>query len=472
MRPIFGTKMNDVNTTYLLTPYGAQTLFTYGNLGTGSFNTSSGGGTTCVQFGSKIYNMYNGGLYEYDTISEVNTLIRSFSGYPGSASREQNCGIFIHNVSGTWYMVCFYPGSGNNSYCDRFNFTTQAWSTSSGFANHGLNSFNTYKYQFGSSIMFFVGDTSFTTSPSTIQLNIETNVAASISGPTNAYTNSLSMGRFNSSIYALGRQSGLKLWQLIGGSWQVAKTINATDMTTDTRTMLFTDGTYFYAFAYYAATGWRVWQLDGGLNATEISSTVLPTYLTSNTNLSASQFKGVHIDSHADPANPEIWLAYTSASSTTASALSWFRWMGPAGQIQYAGDSGEGGFDFFIGYSVDGGGQAIYSPGEPNIQIEGELTAAATAGNVDVPFKVYESNNVPSGVLVDVNLYYSTTPHPPRSLGRITNVTPSGEIIDANTVRVIAGSGQLWGLEWRSAADGVEVGEQVSLTLYASRADI
>ena len=98
------------------------------------------------------------------------------------------------------------------------------------------------------------------------------------------------------------------------------------------------------------------------------------------------------------------------------------------------------------------------------------MSAAATAGNVDVPFRVYESDNVPSGTLVDVNLYYSNTPHPPRSRAMITSPTPSGLQIDDYTIRVPAGSGQMWGLEWRSAADGVQVGEQVSLTLYTSKA--
>ena len=476
MRPIFAHKLNGVNISYLLTPYSAATFVNYiSDFGSSFFNANSQGSAPCVQFGSKIYSRFSNSVYEYDTIGGSNTSVRNFADFTGSGGREFFHGIYIANVTGTWYMVAVRPnGSANNIGVERYNFTTLSWEITTGTVGLSDNVYFTFKHQFGSDVYWFMGDSNLNSDPVTIKVDIAGNVLSTFNGPTGCTTRTLSLCSYRGAIYALGidATNGLRLFQLVGGVWQLVKTINATaPATTDTMTQIFTDGTYMYAIAYYSTSGWRMWQLDAGLNAVEISSSVFPSYLLNNTGLTnTSVFKGVHIDSHMDPTNPEIWLTYTAGHYTPGSALSWFRWLGPSSQIQYVGDAGEGGPDYCIGYSRDGGGQFTFSPGEPNIQVHGDIEASITSpGNVDVPFRVYESNNVAVDNLVDVNLYYSTTPHPPRTLARLTNITPSGFQIDDYTVRVVANSGTLWNVEWRAAADNVPVGERVSLTLYTNK---
>jgi hypothetical protein len=471
MRPILATKVAGNGGVFLVTPYGASELVDYGVTGfTASFfDVNTSGGPSAVQFGSKIYHMQGGTCYEYDTITGNNTSFRSLTDYSAQNHAEHHYGMFISNISGVWYLSVFYVSGASAIRVERYNFSTQTWSTSATFASAGDNQQPQRRFQFANNIYWFQGSACY-------KYDVAANSTSAITGFGGDHR-ATSMCMFNDGIYLLNVTSSTTaiLYQLVGGVWQAVKTISSslTNAATTLAPLLMSDGTNMYAILYQnlASTGWTCFQITDGLVVSDISSVIFPSYLRTS-DLTLSIFKGWHVDSHIDPSDPEIWLAYTSASTTVGASLGWFRWRGPAAQMTYVGDAGEGGPDYYISYDWTGGGQYIFSPGEPNIQIEGSLSAANTAGNIDVPFKVYESDNVASGVLVDVNLYYSTSPHPPRSRARITSPTPSGLQIDDYTVRVPAGSGQLWNLEWRSAADGVQVGEQVSLTLYTSKASV
>lgn len=482
MRATFGMKGTGTGTCalYLVTPFSATNLQSYGGtIALTFYNTWTKGSASAVQFGSKIYHKFFNIIYEYDTITGANTTFRTIPDHIlNTGAAEWFHSLFITNISGTWYMLTIYPTTGSQIKGDKYNFTTATWST--GASVHGFGDPNTpsFRYQFGSDIYWHINTSDdLNLAPTTYKWAISTNTGSSFTGPDSTSVNSLSLLSYMGNIYALGHLStsapnSLRLFQLVGGAWQLVKTINSPGPgTAQSATQMFTDGTYMYAICYYATSGWRMWQIDSGLNSTEISSSVFPSYLLTNTGLTNEAcFKGVHVDSHTDPTNPEIWLTYTSLSRTVGAGLSWFKWQGPAAQLHYAGDSGEGGPDYNISYSTDGGGQYVFSPGEPNIQIDGSITASSTSpGNVDIPFRVYQSNNVPVNNLVDVNLYYATTPHPPRELGRLTNITPSGIIVNDYTVRVAANSGTLWNVEWRAAADAVPVGDRVSLTLYTNK---
>ena len=470
MRPILAVKNTGNGGIFLVSPYGASELYDYGVTGFSSsfYDANTSGGPASVQFGSKIYSLQAGVVWEYDTISGVTSLFRSLTGYTSQNHAEHHYGIFISNIAGVWYLSAFYAYDSSQLRVERYNFSTQTWANSASFASVTDNQHPQRRFQFANSIYWFQATGCY-------KYDVATNSTSTITGFSGSHI-ATSMCMFNDGIYLLGRDSSstMTLYQLVGGVWQSVLVIGSSfSNIIGWPPLLLNDGTNMYALFYQdtASVGWTAYKITSGLVASDISSAIFPAYLRVS-GLSSSTFKGWHLDSHIDPSNPEIWLAYTSAPSTIGSSLGWFRWRGSTSQMTYVGDAGEGGPDYFISYDWTGGGQYIYSLGEPNIQIEGELSSAATAGNVDVPFKVYESDNVPSGTLVDVNLYYSTTPHPPRERGRITSVTPSGFQIDDYTVRVAAGSGQMWGLEWRSAADGVQVGEQVSITLYTSKAAV
>jgi len=469
MRPVLGQKITGNGIISLISPYEASTLVDPGvNVTYAFFDAQTVGGPSAVQFGSKIYYIRAGTVYEYDTISENNTAFRSLTGYTSQNHYEHHHGIFISNIGGVWYLTCLYVYSTSEVRAERYNFSTQTWTNSAGLGGIGDNSHPQRRYQFSNNLYWFSNSTCH-------KYDISANSVSTVTGFSGDHR-ATSMCAFNDGVYLLQPSSSttLVLYQFIGGIWQAVKTIGSSfsSIQTTLPPLLLTYGTDMFAIFYQdSSSGWTCYKITSGLVVSDVSSNVIPSYLRVS-GLSSSCFKGWHVDAHIDPSDPEIWITYTAAATTEGSSLGWFRFNGGSSQISYVGDAGQGGPDYCISYDWTGGGQYIFSPGEPNIQIEGELSSASTAGNVDVPFRIYESNNVASGVLVDVNLYYSTKPHPPRSRGRITNVTPSGDIIDDYTVRVAAGSGQLWGLEWRSAADGVQVGEQVSITLYTSKADI
>lgn len=459
MRPIFGTKVvgTSVTDVVLIHPYGSTVLFDLNaTIQTGFYDTNTRGGPWSVQFGRYIFYRLYGDVKRYDTVTGTTITFKSLSQYVHN-NREEAAGMWILYSSGDWYLCVFYPGTGSNGLVARYNFTTDTWSEpSTAFYSHADGTHSQYRYQFGDTIYWF------TSAGSCVAMNLATMSSSTITGSAETYTTT-SMCVYNGVIHMLGHAGNgtdLALYQLVG-TFQNVKTVVASLTTPGSYTQLFTDGTYLYALFYNNAS-WRCYQMDSAYNITDITTTVLPAYLRAGS-LTSTSFRGWHIDAHLDPENPEIWLTYTTNPTTLAATLSWYRWRGPSAQMEYAGTAGEGGYDYWIGYDHAGGGQYAFSPGEPNVQIEGDITAGS-AGNLVVPVRIYPSNNLPDDTLVDLKLDFKNGLTPPREYATLASVSPSGTLIDSNTVRVGATSGTLYEVEWRASLDGILSGDRVTIT--------
>ena len=218
MRPIFATKISNAVQTYLITPYGASSFIDWAqNHGTSFFNLLTAGGHTAVQFGSKVYTRFYPSLYEYDTISLNNTAFRTPSDVNYSTgTREWYQGVYIANVSGTWFLVQMYPTTASAVKADRYNFSTQTWSVALSLHSFGDSNFPSFRYQFGNSIYWFLGDSN-NTSITTYKYDIGAHTVSSFASPASCDYLTISLSSYRGNIYALGHNStSLKLFQLVG----------------------------------------------------------------------------------------------------------------------------------------------------------------------------------------------------------------------------------------------------------------
>jgi hypothetical protein len=401
---------------------------------------------------------FAGQIRRYDIATQTMSVFKTVSNYTSGDLHENFGGMYINFINGAWRLTCLYPtntATAGLRYA-QYNFSTGVWSESN--TNIGAaNGAPQYHYNFGNYVFWAATE-------GCRRFDLSTLTSTLITGLTGNLMTTVSMCQYRNNIYCLahnGNSTDLGLYQLVG-TWQQVKTLVAslTSPTSD-NTTLFTDGTYLYALFYHNSS-WRCYQMDASLNITDITSIVLPEYLRVS-GLTTSAFKGWHVDAHDDADNPEIWLTYTSNTGAANTTLAWYKWLGPSTQIEYAGDAGSGGYDSFIAFDFTGGGQYSYSQGEPNIQIEDTITASATAGNLDVDVRIYESPNLPEHTMVDVQLDFVESLGPPRQTASLVSVSPSGTIVNGNTARVGATSGTLYTLEWLAAADGIVSGDRVTI---------
>lgn len=385
---------------------------------TGAFyDGNTFGSPYAVQFGKYIYHLLPSGVYQYDTITDANVLLRSFTGYSPQNHYENSGGIYLSFDGTEWYLTCMYVSGATVMRAERYRFLDRTWTTSGTFAsatdgqNPGFRYFFNNNVFWGAANVFYKYDT----------LAMTASTVSNLLGDHRA----TSLCMHNNNIFMAtpaGTTTNFQLYMFVGGSWNQVALVNAgiTGMNNTAPGRLFSDGTNMYWLVYSSTSGWNCFQVDGMTFAiTNISTTVLPAFLRV-TGLSASAFKGFHVDSHTDPSNPEIWLTYTAAWATAGSSLAWYRWMGPSTLMQYGGDAGEGGPDYFLSYDWSGGGHYAWTPGEPYAVMEG-TPLAISGGKTRVYFRVYESDLLPLDAPVEVQLHYSADLEPPRELATIAN---------------------------------------------------
>jgi hypothetical protein len=421
MLSIFGFKLfgSPGCKLFRVSPLGQTLIYDHAaSFTTGSFyDGNTFGSPYAVQFGRYIYHLLPSGVYQYDTVTDINVLLRSFTGYTSQNHYENSGGIYLSFDGTEWYLTCMYVSASTVMRAERYRFLDRTWATSGTFAsaadgqNPGFRYFFNNNVFWGAANVFYKYDTLAMTS-------------STVSGlPGDHRATSLCM--HNNNIFMATPSStttNFQLYMFVGGAWNQVALVNAgiTGINNGAPSRLFSDGTNMYWLVYSSTSGWNCFQVDGMTFAiTNISTTVVPAFLRV-AGLSASAFKGFHVDSHNDPNNPEIWLTYTSAWATAGSSLAWYQWMGPSMLMQYSGDAGEGGPDYFLSYDWSGGGHYAWTPGEPYAVMEG-TPLALSGGKTRVYFRVYESDLLPLDTDVEVQLHYSSDLEPPRELATISN---------------------------------------------------
>jgi len=467
MIPIFALKLIGTNAVelFVVGPNGISSIWDFNfTLTTGAFYDNSTFGSPCaVQFGKYIYIVLTDTCHRYDTINNTISSIRTLTGYTFQNHYEHHGGMYLTLIDGEWYLTVMYVSGNNSIRAERLRISNNTWATSGTFANFGDNSHPQFRYFFNNQVYWFNGSNCY-------RYDTISMTAGTVAGAAGDHR-STSMCMHNNNVYlsTAASSSQLNIYLLVGGAWNLIYSITGlTNQTTGLPTRLFSDGTNMYLLAYtnVANVGWRCYQINvGGPSHIDISTTVLPAFLR-NSGLSSSCFKGFHVDSHNNPANPEIWLTYTAAFTTVGASLAWYQWMGPSSQMVYSGDVGEGGPDFMISYDWSGGGHYAFTAGEPYIVMEGTPTPIL-GGKTRITFRVSESNTLPLNSDVDVQLHFGSDAEPPRALGTVSNPLPAGSVIDSNTVRLIADESILQSLDWHNVTDGIAPGQRVSITLKA-----
>lgn len=430
MLPIFGFKLfgNPGAKLFRISPSIGQVLVFDNNafFTTGSFyDTNTFGSPYAVQFGRYIYHLRPDLLSRYDTISGGNISFRNPPGFTYQNHYENSGGIYLSFDGTEWYLTYIYVNASANLRADRYRFSNQTWTTSGTFASAGDGQNPQFRYFFNNQVFFF------TSGPTCYRYDTISMSAGTVSGFTGDWrATSMCMHKGNIYLATAASATQLNLYIYVGGAWNLVQSIaGLSGVNTTTPNRLFSDGTDMFLLAYrnVVSVGWRCYKIDGSSFATtDISDAVLPLFLRQS-GLTISAFKGFHIDSHTDPDNPEIWLTYTAAWTTAGSSLAWYRWMGEAALMNYEGDAGEGGPDYFISYDWTGGGHYAWTPGEPYVTIEG-APEAVVGGKTRIKFRVTESSILLNDAPVNVQLQFAQRADPPRMLGTISN--PRKEMVE------------------------------------------
>jgi hypothetical protein len=492
MRPILALNVHDTGDTaanaYTLSPFGmtqlGQSLGADESLKTTVTRNSFRG--RIVQHQNTIYVLYNRSIRRMEANGSWTTLVSLSNWSANTGQIDTTATMHLVQINGDYFLACIYPSSASSpsttvyvtaAKYDLQTGVTSYTSTSSAIVGSGGGGANPSVLGGAESIVFNgtvywslvsgAGNAIVVynvSSNSITSTNTALPLGSSGTGPT------VSMCIYNNELWMLAYNSGtvaLILYKLVGTTFvsQVASLAGTTVAwsTGVSKPLLFTDGTNMYAFALRATGVWNAYQITSSLDVTDITSNVLSTFTGQDLD---SRWR-VAIDQHTDPTNPEIVLMFLG-DVTASGPISFYRWNGPSSVPTFLGSAGTSNYLLFIANPLDGGGEMMYTVGEPHAQIEGGLAASSSPGQTTISYRIYESTLIPSGTPVHVRMYFSDNGMPATNPCRLTNPQP-GSMVDNYTVgNITAGSGILYSIDWRAIADGVDDGTGVLLMAQVS----
>jgi hypothetical protein len=185
---------------------------------------------------------------------------------------------------------------------------------------------------------------------------------------------------FNGELYGIGptnigNDQPFELKKLVGSQFTTVQTLSSAHKTfaggyADSSIVLFSDGVNMYAFIpgkdVSSSDGTTAVQLapnGATFTETDISASVLPTSVRPPSG-------GVHfwhcfLDNDTDPENPDITI-WSQVPNGTSAYNAW-QWNGPNSLITDIGPGPNAGLA--LPHTKDGGGEYVWTPGEPNIEI-------------------------------------------------------------------------------------------------------
>lgn len=409
--------------------------------------------------------------------STVASLVNPFTGHD-AANRMIPC-----VVNGVTYLVVVYMNSstaGNSVYFSAAVYNTQTGilSTSAVATNMGYPGWTsdiiniTSMTYYNGTVYTLIGGGYYTAKLYTLTVSVEAGTASVDSTSSMATRGRLSVAVFNNELWCLATnaESGsatYRLWKRIGGAWVSQYTVATLSINNSYwKPLLFTDGTYMYAILESTAsslTTWRMYRCTT-TSATEITTPVLTGFSGQNT---TSRWHIV-CDQHANPENPEYILLYRPSTST-GSTNSFYRFVDSSTALQFLGSAGEGGYVASIATPAMGGGELMFRDGEMHIEYIGNPDISDTPGNMTLYFRIYESSIFPSGSPVHVRMFSSSNRNVPTTPCRLANPQPIGSIENSYTITgITCGSGVLYSVDWRAAADGYNSGDSVTMVASVS----
>lgn len=428
-----------------------------------------------VQFRNTIYVLHNRTIKRMLSDGTWTTVASLSSPYVSADCINQ---MILCNIGGDYFLVCIYANSSSTSF-DTFlsgatyNLQTGVLTTSASFFAHdsggssgqpsnqevcGLTFYNGIVYWFwnnqsGTTILTYnvasPGITLGTTMP-----NSATN------GPWG------DMLVWNNELWLVATTTGaaaLTLYKLVGSSFVSQATIATTTWAVGfQKPCLFTDGTDLFCLALPNTAAWNLYRITSALAVTNITSSVISGFTGQDVD---SRWRFI-VDQHQNPTSPEIILMYQGDTSTGSN--SFYKWNGVSLPLTFIGSAGSVDFQIAVANPKQGGGEMMFTVGEPHIQIEGALAASTIPGQTTISYRIYESTLFPSGTPAQVKMFFNTDLETPTTRCRLTNPQP-GLMLDEYTIgNVTAGSGNLYRVDWRAVADGVNSGQGALLVAQVS----
>jgi hypothetical protein len=218
--------------------------------------------------------------------------------------------------------------------------------------------------------------------------------------PTGASASSSQVGpslcEFNNRIFFLYMQSAgttLALAEIVGQTTTVISSLDTLTATTAFgAAALFVDGTSMYAIAIGSTSGLKCWEISSALTVTNISTTVLPTVLTSTLPVDSGGHRSTRvlpvIDGVTSPgSSPTIYL-YISITANGPWAL--YQWNGGATQISMISQGGSSLHSLPFFKNVTGTYFVADSVFPSTAGISTEITDRTfTASGIRLSFKIY-----------------------------------------------------------------------------------
>lgn len=286
--------------------------------------------------------------------------------------------------------------------------------------------------------------------------------------PSGAASNQLtpSFCQFNNRVFILYIRTAsttLTLGEIVGQSSAVIASLDTglTGTTGQGMGALFVDGVNMYAIARGSAGGYRAWQIDSALSVTEITSTVLPSVLTTASSQGGGTRMRVLIDGVSSPgSSPDIYLYYAASADSMWAA---YQWNGNAAQITLITQGGSTRTSLPFVNNVTGSYFVADSVFPSTAGISVEITNRIfTATGVRLSFKIYGTS---AGGATSFRVYVGDeNAEYPTVAGTLTN--PSVGAISGGNINtgLTADNGvTTYQVTWAAQTDGFSTNEQFRL---------
>jgi hypothetical protein len=356
------------------------------------------------------------GIYRSSDLGETWEFALDTNAAGGVIGNEQSY-IFNMMIDGT-PTLCWFGADGNSAQY-RFSMSTDGttWTTNSvtastiGSGSAGFILFHSFTPV--GNYLYFTGNTGSVTLNTSI-VRIDWTKAGSVTiAESQEITASHPVGdfcQFNGKLYHFrldGTSSATttNIFEVSGLAMTVAQTFTHTaagSLSTNNYAQwaAFSDGTNMYLFHYANnADGWLVKQIDSGLTVTDITSSVIPTYLSTNTGGQESRVH-VMVDPLSDPTTPDIYLYCFNQDvdyGNQRSITPWFvyKWNGPSSLLTLEGGVGSI-FDLITWNKTTRGGSQGYfqlyldDKTSPHVEIIGKATQTNA---VKIQFQLFSSDS-------------------------------------------------------------------------------
>ena len=250
---------------------------------------------------------------------------------------------------------------------------------------------------------------------------------------------------------------------------------------------MFTDGTNMYLFHFHNnSEGWLCHQIDSSFVVTDLTSTVLPEYLTyvNDTTVTSATTSGVVrvlIDQVTNPTSPRYFI-YANTNTTSISSagipsnsVPWriYQWQGNASEMAYI-DQGGGvlhAFNFGATKTSDQGpwfAERFFNVVSPNITIVDR--DYLPSGQIRIYYQVRYTSSHPANLFnvrtIRVIGLYGTDGDLATSQATLTN-TSAGTLVGNAATGISINSG-IYFVDWDRAADGITENTKYSFRLAVS----